>query len=386
MYSFQLKTKILFGEGRLNTLCNELKALHSSKVLIVTDRGIVQAGILDKLQEILKKGPLEFEVFEEVEANPKDKTLINGAKAYNEFGADAVIGLGGGSPIDAAKSIAVIAANDDPIEELCAGFDGWKNKPKPIVAVPTTAGTGSEVSAVALISFPEKNTKRALRGRSMQPDLAVCDPLLTLGLPPSLTATTGIDALSHAVEGYVCMRMPNPFTDMFAEKAVRLVQNNLRQAYSNGNNVEARSNMLLASTLGLMAAGNAGGLGIVHAVTHAMGGFYDVPHGLVISAVLPTILEYNAIAVPEKYATLAALMGESVEGLPKHKAAKKVSSAVRELLQDLNLHDTLSTLGLQEKDIPHLAELSMKDGSTGVNPRRIDIEGFKRLYTKMLKE
>jgi alcohol dehydrogenase class IV len=379
MFKFQAKTKVLFGSEIVGQVGTEVAALNVEKVVVVTDKGIVGAGLLDNVIRPLEAANIGVTVFDEIEPNPTGVTIMRGAQAVKDVHAQAVIGLGGGSPMDAAKSIAVMAVNDGTVEQYCSGTDPWQVNPLPIVAIPTTAGTGAEVSSAAMVNLPDQGIKAAMFGPSILPRVALVDPLLTLGLPPRLTALTGIDALCHAVEAYTCARA-NPISDAIAERAIELVANNLRQAYANGSNVEARGNMLLASTMAILAAINAGGLGIVHSLAQTIGGYYNLPHGLTIAVCYPVGLEYNAIAMPEKYAWVSELMGTDTSGMTLIEAAKSVVIAHQDLIADLDITDTLQSIGVKREDFPRLAELAMLDGSTPVNPRTITAKGFERLY------
>jgi alcohol dehydrogenase class IV len=379
MFKFQAKTKVLFGPDVVKKVGAETVALDAQRVVVVTDKGIVNAGLLEKAIRPLEKAGVQVAVFDEVEPNPTGATILRGAQCLKDERAEAVVGLGGGSPMDAAKSMAVMAVNDGTVEEYCSGTDPWPVPPLPILAVPTTAGTGAEVSSAAMVNLPDKGLKAAMFGPSILPQVALVDPLLTLGLPPRLTALTGIDALCHAVEAYTCARA-NAISDAIAERAVELVANNLRQAYANGKNIEARSNMLLASTMAILAAINAGGLGIIHSLAQTIGGYYNLPHGLTIAVCYPIGLAYNVIAMPEKYAKVSRLLGTDISGMSPIAAAKSVVTAHRELIADLDITDDLRSLGVTKTDIPRLAELAMLDGSTPVNPRAINAKGFEMLY------
>ena len=283
--------------------------LGAKRALIVTDKGITGAGLLESVFARSLTPLIEFIVFDDVEPNPTDKTIDRGAEAARMGRADAVIAIGGGSPIDAAKGIAVMAVNEGSVEPFCgAGVDPWPVQPLPVIAIPTTAGTGAEVSSAAMINMPHLGRKMDIFGPSILPRVAILDPMLTLSLPPHLTAWTGVDALSHAVEAYVCNRA-NPISDAIAERSIQLVAENLRQAYPDGGDVEARGNMLIASAMAVIAAANAGGLGVIHSLAQTLGGFYNLPHGLTIAVCFNEGLTYNAPAVPEKYARFAALMG-----------------------------------------------------------------------------
>lgn len=380
MFKFQAATKLLFGVDTINQLGQEVQALGGQKAFIVTDKGIVNAGILDKVTQPLGEANIEFAVFDEIEPNPTDAAIVAGAEQLQAESADVVIGLGGGSPLDAAKAISVMATNDGSVTDYCGvGADPWPNTPLPILAVPTTAGTGAEVSSAAMINIPAQGRKMDMFGPSILPKVALADPILTLGLPPRLTAHTGIDALSHAVEAYVCARA-NPISDAIAERSIILVAENIRRAYANGRDLAARSNMLLASAMAVIAASNAGGLGVIHSLAQTLGGFYNLPHGLTIAVCFPYGLAYNALAVPEKYANLARLLGVNTDGMSTIEAAKAVVPAMQALLVDLDITDDLQMMGVQRADIPQLAEKAMLDGCTPPNPRPLDPASFVKLY------
>jgi len=377
MFEFQAKTRILFGVDKVKQLGEEVNALAAQKVLIVTDKGIVDAGVLEKVTQPLTEAGIDFAVHDEIEANPTDLTIIKGTECVKDEKADLIVSIGGGSPIDAAKCIAVMAVNEGTVEQYCHGEDPWPAAPLPTIAIPTMAGTGAEVSSAAMVTI--KGLKLAFYGPSILPQLALLDPILSLDLPPRFTALTGVDALTHAVEAYVCAGA-NPISDALAERAITLVAENLRQAYANGQDIEARSNMLLASAMAIMAACNAGGLGIIHSLGQSIGGYYDLPHALTINICIPVGLEYNAIALPKKHAKIAELLGTNTSGLSPVAAAKTVVTAHQELIADLGTTDTLQSVGVQKKDFPKLAEICMLDASTPVNPRTIDAKGFEALY------
>jgi alcohol dehydrogenase class IV len=320
---------------------------------------------------------------DQIEPNPRDATILAGAVLAKKAGAGAIVALGGGSPIDAAKAIAVMAANEGPLADYCgAGADPWPVPPMPIVAIPTTAGTGAEVSGAAMINLVTESRKADIFGQSIRPVTAILDPVLTVGLPPHLTASTGVDALSHAVEAYVAL-YANPVTDALAEKAIQLVAENLRLAYVDGGNLEARGNMLLASAMAVMAAG--AGLGVVHSLAQTIGGFYDAPHGLSIAVCFPLGMRYNLFAVPEKFARIAELLGADVAEPGTIAAAKRAVPALQGILDDLDIVADMRSLGVREADIPRLAELAMIDGCTPTNPRPIDEAGLAALFAQGLE-
>ena len=379
MYDFIGVKKIVAGPGAINALGREIKNLQAEKVLIVTDKGIVKAGIVEKALEVLKKEGIKFEIFDEIEPNPKDTTVEKGAQYLQKVKAEAVIGIGGGSPMDSAKAIAALSCNEGPIEKYYK--NPFRNQAKPIIAVATTSGTGSEVTPAAMITDTKNKLKRGVVYWSIAPVVAITDPLLTLSLPPKLTAETGMDALVHAIEAYVS-RLSTPFSDADAYHAIKLIINSIRKAYADGNNVEARTDMMIGSTLAGRALANAGA-GIVHSLGQAISGLYDAPHGLTMAVCLPSSMEYNFIAKPEKFADITKLMGKNTNGLSTVDAARLSIDATRELLNDLNIVEDIKSMGVTEDSFSILAEKAMIDGCTACNPRTINVEDYKQLYSKL---
>jgi len=381
MFQFQAKTKFLAGPNAIQQLGSSMTDLGIDNVLVVTDHRLIKAGVYTPVARILEEAGVKTVVFDAVEPNPTDQVVLQGAQQARAANAQAIVAIGGGSPLDAAKAIAVMATNDDPFLEYCGAFDPWPNTPLPIIAIPTTAGTGAEVSAAAMINLPSQGRKDYLFGPSILPKVAIADANLTLSLPQRLTALTGIDALSHAVEAYVCAGA-NPISDALAEGAIKLVANNLRHAYQDGQNTEARHNMLVASAMAVMAAANAGGLGVIHSLAQTLGGYYNLAHGLTIAVCFPYGLVYNLPAVPEKYAAVSRLLGTDTNNMTLEEAAKSVVPAVQQLIADLDVIDTFETMNVQREDVPTLAEYAMLDGSTPPNPRPLTVEDFVTLFTK----
>ncbi len=379
-FKFQAKTKFIAGPHSIKQLGAEVNRLGVSRLLLVTDQGIVKAGLLEAVTTPLESAGISVTLFDQVESNPTNHTADAGAQQARHASAEAVLGVGGGSPIDAAKLIAVMATNDGPIETYCgAGVDPWPEQPLPIIAVPTTAGTGAEVSAAGMINLPDLGRKMDIFGPSILPQVAIADAALTVGLPPKLTAWTGVDALSHAIEAYTC-RGATPISDALAEGAIKLAADNLRTAYQAGNNIEARHNMLVASAMAVMAASGAGGLGVIHSLAQTLGGFYNLPHGLTIAVCFTLGLRFNLEMMPHKYATVAHLLGVNTNGMTTEQAAQTVISAIEQLLVDIDIADTFETLTVQPDDIPQLAKYALLDGCTPTNPRPLNEEDFVALF------
>ncbi|MDK1118101.1 MAG: iron-containing alcohol dehydrogenase [Anaerolineae bacterium] len=382
MFNFDAKTSVLFGFNTIKELGPEAIKLGAKNVLVVTDRGIVQAGLLEKVNESLNASGINVAVFDGIEPNPSDKSLVVGGQAARDHQADMIIGLGGGSPMDAAKGIAIMTNNDGTVESYVEVLDAWPNTPLPVICIPTTAGTGAEVSRAAMVNLTEKKIKKALFGATIQPQLAVVDPSLTLGLPSHLTAQTGVDALCHAFEAYIA-KFSNPISDALAVEAIKLAAANLREAVKHGDNLEARSNMLLASTIAVISASSAG-LGVVHSLAQTLGGFYNLPHGLSIAVCFPYGIGYNLVAEPEKCAHVSRMLGTDTSNMSDEEAANSVVAALRTLNADLEIHDDLRSLGFQEADLPVLAKYSVEDGNTPTNPRVFDVDAATTLYQSML--
>lgn len=380
-FKFQVPTKFIAGPGSLESLGAEVSALGAESVLVVTDQGIVKAGLLAEVLAPLAAAGIETAVYDHVAPNPTDQTALDGAAAAKAVGAQAIVALGGGSPIDAAKAMAVMATNKGPFVSYCgAGADPWPNSPLPIIALPTTAGTGAEVSGAAMINLPQEGRKVDIFGRSILPKVAIADANLTLSLPPHLTAWTGIDALSHAVEAYLCIGA-NPLSDAIAEGAIKLVAQNIRRVYEDGMDVEARHEMLVASAMAVIAASGAAGLGVIHSLAQTLGGFYDLPHGLTIAVCFADGLAYNLPVAPEKCANISRMLGTDTTGMTPEEAAQSVVPAIEQLNAELNVTDTFESMKVQTSDVPQLAEYAMLDGCTPTNPRPLTVDDFVTLFS-----
>ncbi|MDI3502755.1 MAG: alcohol dehydrogenase [Archaeoglobi archaeon] len=404
VWDFSTPWKIKFGEGAVFELSEELQMFGASKVLFVTDEGVRKAGIVDEVVSSLDEN-LEAEVYDRVEPEPSLSVFEDTLEAFREFKPDAVVALGGGSSIDVAKAVNVIYRHGGEVLDYIAPPTGKGRKIPgrglPIVAIPTTSGTGSEVSPVSVVSIPDRDIKVGISSRYMRPDIALVDPLLTVSLPPSATASSGMDALSHAIEAYTTRRYDrktkasamtrpdynggNPLTDLYARKAIELISRSLRRAYNNGEDLEARRDMALASLMAGIAFTNAG-LGATHAIGMVVGGRYHTAHGVTMAIILPAVMEFNAPSAPEKFIDIARLMGAHTEGMSVAEAARKSAEAVRELSRDINIPEGLSELGVKEEDIPELAELVIERQQRLLvgNPRRIEKKDVEEIILNCL--
>ncbi|MDR1803905.1 MAG: iron-containing alcohol dehydrogenase [Treponema sp.] len=378
-FLFSLPTRIVFGPGCLKTLPEALKALKASHPLIVTDKGVAAAGILDKATAHLE-GKLQFSVFDGVEANPKDVNVSEGAKAYSSSGADSIVALGGGSPMDCAKAIGVLAANGATDIKAYEGKNTHSNPLPPLVAVPTTAGTGSELTFSSVITDTKSKYKMTIKNAFTAAKTAVCDPELTLTVPAPTTAATGMDALTHAIEAFTAASA-EPISDALALYAVELINGNLVKAVKDGANLEVRSKMLMGSLLAGIAFSHSD-VASVHCVAEALGGMYDLPHGVCNAIFLPYVMEYNMNYCVEGYARIARAMGLS---FPSERAgAVAAVMAVQELAKNVKL-PSFASLNVKEEDFPAIAAAAAKNISTGSNPRPMSESDYVEVLKMALR-
>ncbi len=394
-YSIQLPMMIEFGGG-VSAKVGEYARRLGKTAFIVTDKGVAHAGILAGVEDSLSKVGIDRIVFDEVIPNPND-TLVEKVAAYLKVQkCDLVVAVGGGSSMDTAKAIALLATNPGRTADyVLADFSDLgkiKTHPLPLITVPTTAGTGSEVDFWAVITIADRRMKFSIGQGPMYPNgpylgATVClvDPLLTLGLPPKLTASTGIDALSHAVETYVA-KGTNPFVEALALRSIELIARYLRTAYSEGSNVEARESMMLASHLAGICE-NFANCGGIHSLAEATGGIRgDIAHGDAIAVYFPHVMLYNLPDAEAKFAKIATVMGEERRGLSLGEAAEKAIGCVRKLIEDLKMPTNLRSLGITEKELPAIAERATWDMCTSGNPRAIGGDQFLAIAKKALGE
>jgi alcohol dehydrogenase len=352
---------ILVGPGSSGRLGQTIAGFGHGKILIVTDSIISKLGLLDDLTNALSAGGAEYVIFDAITPDAPIPLIEEGIEFYWEHGCDAIVAFGGGSSMDASKAIAAAVSNPGKTLRELAGYFKGLQTPVKIYAVPTTAGTGSEVTVAAVISDPENHTKLVIVDTRLVPKMAALDPCLMTGLPPHITAATGIDALTHAIEAFVG-HWASPSTDDMALSAVGLIFDNLRVAYSDGKNLQARENMALAATYAGFAFTRAN-VGYVHAIAHQFGGRYHTPHGLANAIMLPQVLKYSLPAITDRLALLAvrAKLGRQNEG--NDVLAQKFIDAVDQLNLDLGIPTFLAAL--KESDIPHLAEAACREAHTG---------------------
>ena len=370
----EVPTRVVHGPGALARLGEALRELGVTRPLLVTDPGVAAAGLVERALEHLEGAV----VFDEVRPNPDIELVDRGAEVYRESGCDGLVALGGGSSIDTAKSIGVVAEHGGSILDYEYGRTPLSRRVPPLVAVPTTAGTGSEVTLWAVITDHDRKIKFNVGGTPLiGPHVALIDPELMLGLPPAVTAATGMDALSHAIECYTC-DYHQPFNDAVALHAIELVGGWLRAAVEDGSNLEARTHMAHAATLGGMAYGTESA-GAAHAMSQSAGGVHDCPHGALTARVLGPVCEYNAPAAPERYARIAQGLGVETGGLDPLEAALAGVEEVYRLTDDVGI-PTMVELGFSEEEIPMLATIAFEDPQTIGNPRDVDVAAYEEIY------
>ena len=375
--------RIVFSVDAAADLARHVSGCGKDRALIVTDKRLVGAGLVAPLIELLESDGIEVTVFDGVEANPTDKNIAAGVEALHTLGDAAVVALGGGSSMDAAKAIALMAPNGGVVSDY--GFGCKPEKPgHPVVAVPTTAGTGSETNLVAVITDTRQGRKLYVAHPSVQPKVAVLDPKLTVGLPKYVTATCGFDVLTHAMEAFTS-RVANPYAGGVALGAIRMAWEHLPRAYENGADIEARSHMLLASAMAAIAF-NMVGLGAAHGTGHPISARFNAAHGQTLATMLPHVMVFNMDACEAKYAEVAVAMGVAKPGTPDASAARAAIDALIQLRGSLGLDRSLEDMGVNAADIPLLVEDALADLTMQTNAKKISAESATGLYQAALAD
>lgn len=356
-FEFKMPARVKFGEGISKQIGQVLRDMGYNKVFIATDKGIVAAGIIAQIEEGLKAGNFEYQVYDELIPDPTIEVVDEAADILRKSGADVVLAVGGGSPIDTAKAMCLLQTHEGSIREYL--FGGTKSVTKPImplICIPTTAGTGSEMTAASVITNNQNKTKVSVTHENLIPKYALIDPMLQLGCPPFITGTTGMDALTHAIESYISNRA-NPISEAMSLQAIRMIGKNIRTAVGSGSTVEARSNMAVASTIAGVAFMN-GGLGVVHGIGQTLGAMVHVPHGVAMTLLLPYCMERSVVGNFEKFKEIAIALGKNVEGMDLRDAAFAAVDAVFEMAEDIRVPMRLSELDPAKR---HCSEKIEKD-------------------------
>lgn len=375
---FHYPGKIIFGPGAAAKTGEE--ARHwGERVLLVIGKGSVRStGALDQVTKALVQSGLTITIFEGVEPDPSTETVHRGTGLAREAQVQVIVALGGGSVLDAAKAIALLAANPGRCADYEKAAPG--NPVLPVIAVPTTAGTGSEVTRFAVITDFERKIKMVLGGPYLIPKVAVLDPLLTVSMPPAVTAATGMDALTHAIEAYLSTQA-QPDTDLLALSAIELIAANLSRAVYNPHDIEARSAMLLGQCRAGLAFSNAS-VALVHSMARPLGAYFNVPHGLANAVLLPHVMAYNRPARPERFIAIARALGEETAGLSMREASLKAVEAVRNLVLDIGIPRSLQQIGVKEESFEAMAKDALEASSTRFNPRHPEMTDVVALYRR----
>lgn len=375
-FQFLCPTKLVFEVGGAEILGEKLKAEGWKNAFITADKGILDSGLVKKITGTFEQNGMRHTVFSDFDANPTTRSIEKGSDIFKQSDCDVLVGIGGGSSMDTAKGIAILATNAGPLQAY-EGADKIPNPVPPVVAVPTTAGTGAEVTASTVLTDRERKYKLSIRSNHLIPVVALLDPLVLCSLPPKVIASTGMDAFVHAVEAYISL-WSSPVTDQMAMAAIRSITENIRPFYANPDNINAAGNMLLASTMAGMSFANAR-VGCIHALAHALGGFYNLPHGLACAVLLSPAIEYMLISDPDKISNIASAMGADVNGLNALEAAEQAVSEIEKLITSLDLPTNFKAFSVKEEDIPRIVESALKTGIHVSSPRKIDGEGLETI-------
>ncbi len=370
-----------FGKGAINEIVTEIKTRGFKKALVVTDKDLIKFGVAKKVTDLLDKENFAYEIFDEVKANPAISTVNAGVAKFKASNADYIIAIGGGSPIDTSKAIGIIINNPEYSDVVSLeGLAPTKNKAVPMIAVPTTAGTAAEVTINYVITDEDKKRKFVCADPHDIPVVAVVDSDMTSSMPKGLTAATGMDALTHAIEGLITVGAWE-MSDMLHIKSIEIISRSLRKAVE--NDASGREDLALGQYIAGMGFSNVG-LGIVHSMAHSLGAFYDTPHGVANAMLLPTIMEYNAPFTGTKYKDICIAMGVYEEGMSEETYRKTAVNAVQKLSDDVNIPKNLREIGVKDEDLQALAETAFADVCTGGNPRQTSVNDIIELYKKLM--
>jgi len=378
--TFLIPPVLITGSGSSEKVGEESKKLGVKKALIVTDQVMVKLGVLEGVKKALEQSKIQFAIYDAVATEPTVDYVKEGLKSFKDNGCDVLVAVGGGSPIDTAKAIAIMGTNPGFIEDY-KGLGKVVKEGVPLIAIPTTAGTGSEVTQFTIITDTKTSVKMLIGSPFVMPKVAIVDPLLSLSSPRGLTAAVGIDSLTHAIEAYVSVKA-QPMSDIFCLSAIELISGNLRQAWANGNNVEAREKTMLGALQAGIAFTNSS-VALVHGMSRPIGAYFHVAHGASNAALLGVVTEFSLIGNPARYAHIARAMGENVMGLTDLEATQLAAKAIKTLIKDIQI-PSLRGLGVEkgklEQVAPKMAEDAIASGSPGNNPRQATKDDIVELY------
>jgi len=381
MYRIVLNETSYYGAGCRSVIAEEVRKRGFRKALLVTDKDLIRFGVAEKIERVLADAGIPYEIYSEIKANPTIRNVQQGVEAFKRSGADFMVALGGGSSIDTAKAVGIIVNNPEFADvRSLEGTAATKHRAVPTFAVPTTAGTAAEVTINYVITDEENVKKMVCVDPNDIPTLAIIDPELMLSMPRGLTASTGMDALTHAIEGLITLGAWE-MSDMFETKAIEMIAKWLPKAVENPSDIEARDGMATAQYIAGMAFSNVG-LGLVHGMAHPLGAYYDIPHGVANALLLPFVMEYNKEAAKAKYRTIAEAMGVDTSSMSDDEAADAAVKAVKDLAIRVRIPQHLSEIGVPESGLPTLAQAAFNDVCTPGNPRQTNVEEILAIYKK----
>lgn len=381
IYSFQAPKKIVAGINSIEYIAEIVNDFKAQKVVIITDSGVWRAGLVDRPKAILESAGIVVDVVNSVPSEPELSQVKEIFHMVKDHGYQMFIGMGGGSCMDVAKIVAALMTNDCEIEDMLV--DGVRKRGIPTLMIPTTAGTGAEATAGAIVTLPDQELKVGIVSKNLIPNSVIIDPKMTEKLPPAITASTGMDAFIHALECYISTKA-NPFSDALALRAIRLIYRSLPIAYENGSNMEARHDMMIGALFGGMCIAMSG-TAAVHALAYPLGGKYKIPHGVSNAMLLPYVMEFNLDAVEDKFVDIATAMGLDVYGLSKKQKAKKVLESIYDLVKKLNIPSDLKQYGVSYDDLDGIAEAACKVTRLLVNnPKKLSKKDIKAIYKRLL--
>lgn len=373
--------EFIFGNDSRKLVAKYAKNYAGKNILLVTDSGVNNAGWSNEVSDILKENELNVIKYDSVSPNPRDFEITDGAKLYLDNNCDVIVSVGGGSVIDCAKGIGIVASNKDNI----LNFEGVDNVPipmPPLICIPTTGGTSADVSQFAIITDTAEKVKIAIISKSVVPDVSLIDPITLTTMSPYLTACTGMDALVHAIEAYVS-NASSPITDVHALEAIKLVSSNLLQSVQEPNNIDIRKKVMLASLQAGLAFSNAS-LGCVHAMAHSLGGFLDLPHGECNALLLPHVVDFNFMTTPERFLKIGEAMGHDLRGLNQKESRNRIIDAIFDLRKSCGIDQGLAKRGVNTSDIPGLSQKAIHDPCNATNPKTPNIDDIKTIYKESL--
>lgn len=381
IYSLRSPFGIISGPNSIKKIAEQIKKIKAEKVTIITDEGVRKAGLIDRPLQLLKSEGLEVTVFDKINPEPEAEYLQKMFSDVKATNCDLLIGMGGGSSMDAAKLFSVMFKNDHNIKEMI-GIEKIENKGIPVIMIPTTAGTGSEVTQNAIVTIPEKEFKVGIVSEKLIPDCVILDPVLTVDLPSSLTASTGVDAFTHAIECYISKKA-NPLSDMFALRSIHLIYRSIQKAYENGKDIDARHDMLLGSMLGGLCIASSG-TAAVHALAYPLGGKYGVSHGVSNAMLLPHVMKFNMDAIEKRLYNVAFEMGINTQKCTIRECAEEVVESLFSMVKDLNIPACLEDLNIYNYDIDCMAEAAGKvKRLLDNNPKQMSVNDIKHIYSKI---